>query len=246
MVGAGRVKEKVDALVGRLGTYFARVEPLQQVGKYLCGLLSDLPRKNCWTLAEYAGDRTPDRMQRLLERASWDTFAVMGVVRDFVVEHLADEGGLTVLVLDESGAEKTGERTAGVKRQYVGCAGKVANAVNFVNATYSTASGHALVGSRLYVPAEQLTDGQTRIGMGIPPTCRSKPSPHWAWTCSPSSWPRTPTCRGAQATRSTAATATCANTASATASATCSACRARCRSPSTRAPSCASTPRSSC
>jgi hypothetical protein len=55
---------------------------------------------------------------------------------------------LTVLVLDESGQEKAGCSTAGVKRQYVGCAGKVANAVNFVNATYSTPAGHALVGSR--------------------------------------------------------------------------------------------------
>jgi SRSO17 transposase len=167
MVEAARVEEKLGVLVGRLGGYFARVEPLRQAGKYLRGLLSDLPRKNCWTLAEYAGDRTPDRMQRLLERASWDTFAVMGVVRDFVAEHLADDG-LTVLVLDESGAEKTGSHTAGVKRQYVGCAGKVANAVNFVNATYSTPSGHALVGSRLYVPAEQLADEQVRAAMGIP------------------------------------------------------------------------------
>jgi hypothetical protein len=41
-------------------------------------LLSDLPRKNCWTLAEYAGDATPDRMQRLLDRACWDTMAAMG------------------------------------------------------------------------------------------------------------------------------------------------------------------------
>src|SRR6266545_8220161 len=118
MVEAGQVKEKVDALVGRLGGYFARVEPLRQVGKYLRGLLSDLPRKNCWTLAEYAGDRTPDRMQRLLNRASWDTFAAMATVRDFVVEHLADDG-LVVLVLDESGNEKTGTATCGVKRQYV-------------------------------------------------------------------------------------------------------------------------------
>jgi hypothetical protein len=78
MVEAGRVGERLGALLGRFGPYFARVEPLRQVGKYLRGLLSDLPRKNCWTLAEYAGDRTPDRMQRLLERASWDTFAVTG------------------------------------------------------------------------------------------------------------------------------------------------------------------------
>ena len=49
----------------------------------------DLPRKNCWTVAEYAGDRTPDRMQRLLERVM-NTLAVMRVVRDLVVEHLTD------------------------------------------------------------------------------------------------------------------------------------------------------------
>jgi hypothetical protein len=45
----------------------------------------------------YAGDRTPDLIQRLLERASWNTLAAMAAVRDFVVEHLADDG-LSVLV----------------------------------------------------------------------------------------------------------------------------------------------------
>src|SRR4051794_23955778 len=166
MVEAGRVEENLGMLVGRFGPYFARPQPLGQVGKYVRGLLSDLPRKNCWTLAEYAGDATPDRMQRLLERASWDTMAAMGTVRDFVAEHLADDT-LAVLVLDESGDEKTGTATCGVKRQYVGCAGKVANAVNFVNATYSTGRGHALIGSRLYIPAEQLGDDAIRTVMGV-------------------------------------------------------------------------------
>ena len=167
MVEAERVGEKLAELMGRLGVHFTRVEPFAQAGKYVRGLLSDLPRKNCWTLAEYAGDATPDRMQRLLERASWDTMAAMGTVRDFVAEHLAEGDGLAVLVLDESGDEKTGTATCGVKRQYVGCAGKVANAVNFVNATYSTPRGHALIGSRLYIPAEQLGDDATRTAMGI-------------------------------------------------------------------------------
>src|SRR2546423_5404601 len=127
MVEAGRVTEKLAELLGRMGAHFARVEPFAQAGKYVRGLLSALPRKNCWTLAEYAGDATPDRIQRLLERASWDTFAAMTRVREFVVEYLADNG-LTVLVLDESGDEKTGVATCDVKRQYVGCAGKVTNA----------------------------------------------------------------------------------------------------------------------
>lgn len=176
MVEAGRVEENLGTLIGRFGPYFARPQPLGQVGKYVRGLMSDLPRKNCWTLAEYAGDATPDRMQRLLERASWDTFAAMGTVRDYVVEHLADDG-LRVLVLDESGAEKAGVATCGVKRQYVGCVGKVANAVNFVNATYSTARGHALVGSRLWIPAEQLADEQIRTAMGIPADLGFKTKP---------------------------------------------------------------------
>ena len=77
MVEAERVEQNLSALIGRIGPLFARPEPLRQAGKYVRGLLSDLPRKNCWTLAEHAGDRTPDRMQRLLERASWDTFAAM-------------------------------------------------------------------------------------------------------------------------------------------------------------------------
>ena len=34
--------------------------------EYIAGLMSDLPRKNSWSIAEHAGDRTPDRMQRLL------------------------------------------------------------------------------------------------------------------------------------------------------------------------------------
>jgi SRSO17 transposase len=167
IVEAGRVEEKLAELVSRFGSYFARVEPLRQVRKYVPGLMSDLPHKNCWTLAEYAGDRTLDRTQRLLERASWNTFAVMHAVRDFVVEHLADPHRLAVLVLDESGQEKSGTATAGVKRQYVGRAGKVSNAVNFVDASFST---YALIGSRLYLPAEHLDD------KAILPACHHKPS----------------------------------------------------------------------
>ncbi|MEN3615856.1 transposase [Plantactinospora sp. ZYX-F-223] len=174
MLEAGLAEEKLAELVGRLGVHFARVEPFAQAGKYVRGLMSDLPRKNCWTLAEYAGDRTPDRMQRLLERACWDTVAAMGTVRNFVVEHLGGDGGLAVLVLDESGDEKTGTATCGVKRQYVGCAGKVANAVNFVNAAYSTPRGHALIGSGLYIPAEHLDDEGTRARMGINPDHKFK------------------------------------------------------------------------
>jgi hypothetical protein len=76
-------------LHGRLRPCFARKQPFAQAGKYVAGLMSDLPRKNGWTLAEHAGDTTPNRMQRLLNHAVWDHDAAQGVVRGFVVEAAA-------------------------------------------------------------------------------------------------------------------------------------------------------------
>jgi SRSO17 transposase len=133
----------------------------------MSGLMSDLPRKNGWTLAEHAGDRTPDRTQRLLNHAVWDHDQAQGVIRRFVVEALGDQP-LRVAALDESGQEKQGEHTAGAKRQYMGCAGRVANGVNTVYCSYATPGGHALVGARLYVPAEQFDDPERRAALGIP------------------------------------------------------------------------------
>jgi SRSO17 transposase len=104
--------------------------------KYVTGLMGDLPRKNCWTLAEQAGDATPDQMQRLLERAAWETSRAMHEIRAFAVIRLGDPAD-AVLVLDESGQEKTGEHAAGVNRQYRGCAGRVANGINVVFASYA-------------------------------------------------------------------------------------------------------------
>jgi SRSO17 transposase len=105
--------------------------------------MSQIPRRNGWTIAAQAGDRAPDRTQRLLSRAVWDTFAAMGVVRRFAVGGLdaaartaGRRRGLTVAAIDETGQVKQGSRTSGVKRQYLGCAGKVANGINTVHLSY--------------------------------------------------------------------------------------------------------------
>jgi len=152
-------------LLGQVAGTFSRREAWSQAGKYVDGLLADLPRKNGWTLAEHAGDRSPDRMQRLLNHAVWDETAASALVRDFVIEHMADESA--VAVFDESAQEKKGIMTAGVKRQYAGCAGKVTNAVNVVYCTYATARGHAIVGARPYLPREWIDDPERRQRAGI-------------------------------------------------------------------------------
>jgi SRSO17 transposase len=179
MVEGERAVANLTVLHGRLRSCFARVEPFKQAGKYLAGLMSDLPRKNGWTIAEHVGDRTPDRTQQLLNRAVWDHDRAQGVVRGFVVEALGDQS-LRVGALDESGQEKGGEHTAGAKRQYMGCAGRVANGVNTVYCSYATAGGHALVGARVYVPEEQLADAERRAALGIPAGVEFKTKPQLA------------------------------------------------------------------
>jgi hypothetical protein len=78
---------------------FPRVETRRRVGKFVLGLLADLPRKNCWAIAEHAGDADPHGMQHLLARASWDTDGVREDLRDDVIGALGDDDGVQVVDL---------------------------------------------------------------------------------------------------------------------------------------------------
>lgn len=125
----------MDRIAGR----FARVEPRRRAGWLVLGLLADLPRKNCWTIAEWAGDPTPHGLQHLLSRASWDADTVRDDVRDYVVEHLRDDAA--VLVVDETGDVKKGTHTVGVQRQYTGTAGRIENSQVAVYLVYAGSRG---------------------------------------------------------------------------------------------------------
>jgi SRSO17 transposase len=98
-----------DEVMGRVAGRFPRVEPRRRARAFVLGLLADLPRKNCWTIAEHAGQATPDGMQHLLAGAVWDHDGIRDDVRAMVVEHLADPAG--VLVVDETGDLKKGTDT---------------------------------------------------------------------------------------------------------------------------------------
>ena len=148
------------------------MEPWLQAGKYAAALMSQMPRRNGWTIAEHAGDRTPDKTQRLLNRASWDTLAAVAAVRRFAVAGLdqaARGRGLVVGAVDETGQVKQGEHTAGVKRHYLGCAGKVANGITTVHLAYVRERvGHALIAARQWIPREHLDDPAQQQIMGLP------------------------------------------------------------------------------
>jgi SRSO17 transposase len=95
-----------EGLMSGVAGRFAQVEPRRRARSLVLGLLSDLPRKNCWTIAEHSGDAAPEGMQHLLGRAKWDADAVRDDIRTYVVDHFGDEEA--VLVVDETGDLKKG------------------------------------------------------------------------------------------------------------------------------------------
>lgn len=159
---------ETDRLLERLAGRFARVETRRRTRGFLLGLLADLPRKNCWSIAEHAGDRDPHGMQHLLGRASWDTDGVRDDLRDYVTSGLGDDDGAAVLVVDETGDLKKGSCTVGVQRQYTGTAGRIENAQVAVYLTYAGAAGHAMIDRELYLPQSWTSDPERLAEAGVP------------------------------------------------------------------------------
>ena len=144
----------------RMRGLFAQERSAVNAELFLDGLLGDERRKTGWMRAEAAGDPGPWRQQALLGRDRWEADALRDVVRDYVIEHLADEDA--VLVIDETGFLKQGKASCGVARQYTGSAGKITNCQIGVFASYVSRHGHAFIDRALYLP-KAWTDDPIRL-----------------------------------------------------------------------------------
>jgi SRSO17 transposase len=145
---------------GRIRPLFAQKRAAMNAGLFLDGLLGDERRKTGWMRAEAAGDPGPWRQQALLGRDRWEADALRDIVRDYIVEYLADDNA--VLVIDETGFLKQGKASCGVARQYTGSAGKITNCQIGVFASYVSRHGHAFIDRALYLP-KAWTDDPARL-----------------------------------------------------------------------------------
>src|SRR5947207_4618355 len=165
-VNLDRWRDEFDELMLRIGSRFARVEPRRRMAALVAGLLAGLPRVNCWSIAEHAGDAGPRGMQRLLSEAVWDEAGVRDDLRGYVLEHFTDPGA--VLVVDETGDLKKGTATVGTQRQYTGTAGRTENAQVAVYLAYAAAAGTALIDRALYLPRSWTSDAGRCRAAGLP------------------------------------------------------------------------------
>src|SRR3954462_7554373 len=162
----GAWADEVEVVGALIGARFSRSEPRQRAIGYVRGLLSATERKNGWQLAEHLGDETPDGVQHLLARATWDAGAVRDDLTRYVAEHLGQADGM--LVVDETGFLKKGTKSVGVARQYSGTAGRVENCQVGVFLGYVTDRGRALLDRALYLPKDWAADRKRWEAAGVP------------------------------------------------------------------------------
>jgi len=136
----------------RMRPLFLQKRVAESAGQFLDGLLGNEPRKTGWMRAEAVGDPGPWRRQAILGRGQWDADGLRDIVREYVLETLADEDA--VLVIDETGFLKQGKASCGVARQYTGSAGKITNCQIGVFAAYVSRYGHSFIDRALYLPKE--------------------------------------------------------------------------------------------
>ena len=162
-----RWSKALGALHRRIAHRFARSEVRERVERYLIGLLGRAERKNGWQMAEAIGEHDPQGVQRLLNSAKWDADDVRDDLREYVVEHLGDEA-TGVLIVDETGFLKKGNKSVGVARQYTGTAGDTANCQVGVFLAYSSEKGAAFLDRALYLPRAWTNAPARRAEAGVP------------------------------------------------------------------------------
>jgi SRSO17 transposase len=158
--------ESFNEMFMQVAGCFANARVRRHGRAYLLGLLSRAERKNSWQLAEFAGDASPDGMQRLLNFSPWDEDAARDALARYVARSMGDPAA--VLAVDETGFLKKGRMSAGVARMYTGTAGRVENCQVGVFAAYLTPDGgRALIDRELYLPEKWAGDRDRCRAAGI-------------------------------------------------------------------------------
>jgi SRSO17 transposase len=143
----------------------------ERVRRYLGRLLAEIRRKNSWQMAEAIEETQPRGTQRILGGYRWDADGVRDDLRDYVVDPLGDERS-GMLIVDETGFLKKGEKSVDVARQYTGTAGKRENCQVGVFLCYASGEEAAFIDRALYLPHGWAEDSARREEAGVPEEVR--------------------------------------------------------------------------
>jgi SRSO17 transposase len=165
------------AYLGRYRGCFLQKRTMRHFDTYCRGLLSDLPRKSVEPIALEAGTAVRT-LQEFLVTARWDHEQARDQLQQDLAAAVAaipDDGLGTIGVIDETSAQKWGEHTPGVQRQYLGCVGKIDNGIVTVHLAVAKGRFQALLDADLYLPKLWDEDRVRCEAAGIPAHVRYRP-----------------------------------------------------------------------
>src|ERR671916_856703 len=166
---------ELDAFLSTFKVRFRRREARAALERYLTGLLTQLPNKNCDTMAQAVPGTHEQRLQGFLTTMQWDEEELNRQrVEKMIAEATVGNG---VLIVDDTGFAKQGKASVGVARQYSGTLGKVGNCQVAVTCGYSDPQASWPVAVRLYLPEAWTADPQRLKRAQVPTdvTFQTKP-----------------------------------------------------------------------
>jgi SRSO17 transposase len=152
--------------LGSFQVRFRRPEGAEALERYTTGLLTELPNKNCDTMAQAIPGTSEQRLQEFLTNMQWDEEDLNRQrVQKLTAEATLGDG---VLVLDDTGFAKQGKASVGVARQYSGTLGKVGNCQLAVTCCYPDPQATWPVTVQLYLPKAWADDPERRRNARVP------------------------------------------------------------------------------
>ena len=157
---------ELQAFLGAFQVRFRRPEGREALERYTTGLLTELPNKNCDTIAQAVPETSAQRLQEFLTKMQWDEEDLNRQrVQKMIAEARRGDG---VLILDDTGFPKQGTASVGVERQYSGTLGKVGNCQGAVTCCYTAPQATWPVAIRLYLPKTWAHDPERRQQARVP------------------------------------------------------------------------------
>ncbi len=166
----------LDEFLRPYHVHFTRSEATHALERYLTGMFTEHPNKNCDTIAQVVPDTSEQSLQGLLTAMHWDEDD-LNQQRVQSLLALPTEGDAAV-IFDDTGFAKQGTSSVGVARQYSGTLGKVGNCQVTVNCHYAERTIAWPVVTRLYLPKEWTDDPERMAKAKVPQdvTFQTKPA----------------------------------------------------------------------
>jgi SRSO17 transposase len=181
-------KARLEEFLGRIGQALGHKGRVENFAIYVTGLLARLERKNGETIAAAAAgpdaapsdiDAIHQRLLHVIGQSKWKDATVRAEAERYAMEALPDVGGVSQLIIDDTGWLKQGSHSVGVQRQYTGSAGKLTNCQVGVSVVAATKTSQLPLDFALYLPEKWLTPDM-RLKAKIPKDVAFKTKPQLA------------------------------------------------------------------